>query len=66
LSLLPTHLSTPSSSARANPLLALKRSVLQGLMPVLDDPRRDVRKMAVDARAAWLRGVDDEADDDED
>jgi DNA repair/transcription protein MET18/MMS19 len=70
LSLLPTHLipslaSATASSTRANPLLALKRSVLQGLMPVLDDPRRDVRKMAVDARAAWLRGVDDEGDDDD-
>jgi DNA repair/transcription protein MET18/MMS19 len=50
------------SGLRTNPLLPLKREVLQGLMKVLDDPKRDVRKEAVDARAAWLRGVDDVQD----
>jgi DNA repair/transcription protein MET18/MMS19 len=49
-----------------NPLLALKRDVLQGLMKVLDDPKRDVRKEAVDARAAWIRGVDDIHEEDSD
>jgi DNA repair/transcription protein MET18/MMS19 len=63
LALLPKHISAGTS--RANPLLALKRDVLQGLMAVLDDERRDVRKEAVDARAAWLRGVDDVDDEDE-
>ena len=65
LLLMPAHISTISSS-RSNPLLALKRDVLQGLMKALDDPKRDVRKEAVDARAAWIRGVDDAHEDDSD
>ncbi|ETN37360.1 uncharacterized protein HMPREF1541_08351 [Cyphellophora europaea CBS 101466] len=64
LSLMPKHMT--GGSSRANPLLALKRDVLQGLMVVLDDPKRDVRKEAVDARANWLRGVDDAEDEDDD
>ena len=47
-----------------SPLLSVKGQVLRALRVVLDDPKRDVRKAAVDARGAWLRGVDD-ADDDE-
>ncbi|EXJ88711.1 hypothetical protein A1O1_05643 [Capronia coronata CBS 617.96] len=62
LALLPKYVS--STGTRANPLLGLKREVLHGLTGVLDDPKRDVRKEAVDARAAWLRGVDDITDDD--
>jgi DNA repair/transcription protein MET18/MMS19 len=65
LLLMPAHMST-SSDSRPNALLALKRDVLQGLMKVLDDPKRDVRKEAVDARAAWIRGVDDVQGDDSD
>jgi DNA repair/transcription protein MET18/MMS19 len=63
LALLPSHITT--SGSRTNPLLPLKRDVLQGLMRVLDDPKRDVRKEGVDARAAWIRGVDDPQDDDD-
>ena len=63
LTLMPKHVT--GSGSRANPLLALKRDVLQGLMGVLDDPKRDVRKEAVDARAAWFRNVDDPVDDDD-
>ena len=63
LTLMPPHIT--GSGTRTNPLLALKREVLQGLTVVLDDPRRDVRKEAVDARAAWIRGVDDAPDDEE-
>lgn len=34
------------------------------LLTALDDPKRDVRKEAVDCRAAWLRlGEGDEDDD---
>ena len=55
--------SSSSKSASANPLLSLKTNVLRTLTKVLDDPRRDVRKEAVDARAAWLRGVDELEDD---
>jgi DNA repair/transcription protein MET18/MMS19 len=62
LALLPKYVGTATS--KVNPLLALKREVLHGLTGVLDDPKRDVRKEAVDARAAWLRGVDDINDDD--
>jgi len=54
------------SGSRANPLIGLKREVLHGLTNVLDDVKRDVRKEAVDARSAWLRGVDDVQDDDDD
>jgi DNA repair/transcription protein MET18/MMS19 len=55
----------PSGSTIAlSPLLPVRNQVLRSLRFVLDDPKRDVRKAAVDARGAWLRGVDD-ADDDE-
>jgi len=66
LTLLPKYIA--ESTSRANPLLGLKRTVLHGLTNVLDDNKRDVRKEAVDARAAWLRGVDDvdDVDDEED
>jgi DNA repair/transcription protein MET18/MMS19 len=53
-----------ASGTQPNPLLGLKRDVLHGLMKILDDSKRDVRKEAVDARAAWLRNVDDVDDDD--
>lgn len=42
-----------------SPLLPVKAQVLRALRLVLDDPKRDVRKAAVDAMGAWLRGVDD-------
>lgn len=45
--------------AAISPLLPEKAQVLRSLRAVLDDPKRDVRKAAVDARGAWLRGVDD-------
>ncbi|EXJ56479.1 hypothetical protein A1O7_06823 [Cladophialophora yegresii CBS 114405] len=63
LTLMPKYIST--SGSRANPLLPLKTEVLHGLRNILDDTKRDVRKEAVDARAAWIRGVDDVNDDDE-
>ncbi|PYI03874.1 DNA repair/transcription protein [Aspergillus sclerotiicarbonarius CBS 121057] len=62
---------TPASSSDApaiakagklSPLLPVKYQVLRALRTVLDDPKRDVRKAAVDARGAWLRGVDDAPD----
>ncbi|OAL74570.1 DNA repair/transcription protein [Trichophyton violaceum] len=49
-----------------SPLLRLKKTVLRDLLCVLDDPKRDVRKAAVDARAAWLRNVEDETNDGDD
>ena len=61
LLLMPSHIK--GSGSRSNPLLPLKREVLRDLMKVLDDPKRDIRKEAVDARSAWLRGVDDVEDD---
>ena len=48
-----------------SPLLSEKSQVLRSLRAVLDDPKRDVRKAAVDARSAWLRGVDDAAEEDD-
>lgn len=62
LSLLPKNIKDKTP----NPLLPLKKEVLGGLANSLDDPRRDVRKEAVDARAIWSRSVDDPEDSDED
>ncbi|KAI5295599.1 hypothetical protein KEM52_000871 [Ascosphaera acerosa] len=45
-------------ASSVSPLLALKESVVYGLRPALDDPKREVRKAAVDARAAWYKEVD--------
>ncbi|EGC44724.1 DNA repair/transcription protein [Histoplasma capsulatum var. duboisii H88] len=55
-----------AASAKPSPLLPLKSVVLRSLKFALDDPIRDVRKAAVDARAAWLRGVEDLTGDEED
>ncbi|KAL2373193.1 DNA repair/transcription protein [Blastomyces gilchristii SLH14081] len=55
-----------AASAKPSPLLPLKHVVLRTLRFALDDPKRDVRKAAVDARAAWLRGVVDVEEDEED
>jgi DNA repair/transcription protein MET18/MMS19 len=63
LTLMPKYITATGS--QASPLLALKREVLHGLVDILDDSKRDVRKEAVDARAAWLRGVDDINDEDD-
>ncbi|KAJ5520880.1 Armadillo-like helical [Penicillium fimorum] len=70
LNLLATH-QVPGAAANArappgiSPLLPVKTQVLRSLRAVLDDPKRDVRKAAVDARAAWLRGVDDAPEEEE-
>jgi DNA repair/transcription protein MET18/MMS19 len=48
-----------------SPLLPEKTQVLRSLRAVLDDPKRDVRKAAVDARSAWLRSVDDAPEDED-
>ncbi|KAJ5371815.1 Armadillo-like helical [Penicillium concentricum] len=70
LNLLATH-QVPGAAANArappgiSPLLPVKNQVLRSLRAVLDDPKRDVRKAAVDARAAWLRGVDDAPEEEE-
>ncbi|KAJ5193311.1 hypothetical protein N7449_009453 [Penicillium cf. viridicatum] len=70
LNLLAMH-QVPGAAANArappgiSPLLSVKTQVLRSLRAVLDDPKRDVRKAAVDARAAWLRGVDDAPEEEE-
>jgi len=51
--------STTHPPPSISPLLPEKSKVLRSLRAVLDDPKRDVRKAAVEARGAWLRGVDD-------
>ncbi|GAM33708.1 hypothetical protein TCE0_013f00813 [Talaromyces pinophilus] len=53
------------AAAGVSPLLPVKNLVLRELLSILDDPKRDVRKAAVDARAAWLRGVEDQKEDDD-
>lgn len=57
---------TVAEKTQVSPLLRLKQVVLRSLRLVLDDPKRDVRRAAVDARAAWLRSVEDEKSDDDD
>ncbi|PYH72252.1 MET18/MMS19 family protein [Aspergillus vadensis CBS 113365] len=54
-----------AKAGKLSPLLPVKSQVLRALRTVLDDPKRDVRKAAVDARGAWLRGVDDAAEQDD-
>ncbi|KAL4989806.1 RNAPII transcription regulator C-terminal-domain-containing protein [Aspergillus falconensis] len=51
-------------AGKLSPLLPVRSQVLRALRSVLDDPKRDVRKAAVDARGAWLRGIEDAEDDD--
>ena len=43
-------------------LLPQLKTIDTGVAKVLDDPRRDVRKAAVDCRAAWLLLEDPEED----
>lgn len=56
---------TTGATSGVSPLLPVKNLVLRELLTILDDPKRDVRKAAVDARAAWFRGVGDVKDDDD-
>lgn len=68
LFLLASNQSPPAHNTRTpalSPLLPVKNQVLRSLRAVLDDPKRDVRKAAVDARGAWLRGVDDAPEEEE-
>ncbi|MCJ1246191.1 hypothetical protein MMC30_003396 [Trapelia coarctata] len=44
-------------------LLPYRRAVTRGMMTVLDDPKRDVRKEAVDCRSAWSNIDEPEEDD---
>ncbi|KAK2741913.1 hypothetical protein FQN57_005472 [Myotisia sp. PD_48] len=53
-------------ASAVSPLLPSKREVLRALVIMLDDPRREVRKAAVNARSAWLRNVEDKLDPEED
>ncbi|KKZ62697.1 hypothetical protein EMCG_00381 [[Emmonsia] crescens] len=61
-----TSSTAKATNAKPSALLPLKNDVLRTLKFALDDPKRDVRKAAVDARAAWLRGVEDIEGDGED
>ncbi|KAL4925479.1 MET18/MMS19 family protein [Aspergillus undulatus] len=63
----PTVDGAPAVAKRGklSPLLSVRKEVLRRLGAVLDDPKRDVRKAAVDARAAWLRGVDEVEEEDD-
>ena len=53
-----------AKAGKLSPLLPVKSQVLRSLRMSLDDPKRDVRKAAVDARGAWLRGVEDVPEED--
>ncbi|KAL4883714.1 RNAPII transcription regulator C-terminal-domain-containing protein [Aspergillus karnatakaensis] len=48
-----------AKAGKLSPLLPVRNQVLRALRFVLDDPKRDVRKAAVDARGAWLREVEE-------
>lgn len=61
----PADAGSKSPPPSISPLLPEKIQVLRSLRAVLDDPKRDVRKAAVDARSAWLRGVDDAPEDED-
>ncbi|KAI9819508.1 MAG: hypothetical protein M1827_006956 [Pycnora praestabilis] len=59
LSLNALHLfALPKTTIPITTLLPYKRQVIKSLMVVLDDPKRNVRKAAVDCRSAWER-IDD-------
>lgn len=57
---------TGGGGGKLSPLLPVKSHVLRSLRLILDDPKRDVRKAAVDAKGAWLRKVSDAPDEDDD
>ncbi|WEW58408.1 hypothetical protein PRK78_003876 [Emydomyces testavorans] len=44
-----------TGNAKPSPLLPLKNRVLKSLKLILDDPKRNVRKSAVDAHVMWLK-----------
>ena len=44
-------------------LLPYRRAVTRGMMMILDDPKRHVRKEAVECRSSWLN-VDEPDEDD--
>jgi DNA repair/transcription protein MET18/MMS19 len=54
-----------AKAGKVSPLLPVKNQVVRSLRLILDDPKRDVRKAAVDARGAWLHEVDDEPEDED-
>ncbi|KAH2757879.1 hypothetical protein KXV52_002918 [Aspergillus fumigatus] len=54
-----------AKAGKLSPLLPVKSQVVRSLRMILDDPKRDVRKAAVDARGAWLRNVDDAPDEED-
>ncbi|KAF4228180.1 hypothetical protein CNMCM6805_002298 [Aspergillus fumigatiaffinis] len=54
-----------AKAGKLSPLLPVKNQVVRSLRMSLDDPKRDVRKAAVDARGAWLRNVDDAPDEED-
>ncbi|RHZ57804.1 MET18/MMS19 family protein [Aspergillus thermomutatus] len=54
-----------AKAGKLSPLLPVKNQVVRSLRMILDDPKRDVRKAAVDARGAWLRNVDDAPDEED-
>jgi DNA repair/transcription protein MET18/MMS19 len=54
-----------AKAGKLSPLLPVKNQVVRSLRMILDDPKRDVRKAAVDARGAWFRNVDDAPDEED-
>ncbi|KAJ5675096.1 uncharacterized protein N7477_005030 [Penicillium maclennaniae] len=62
---IPVEAGSKNPPPSISPLLSEKAQVLRSLRAALDDPKRDVRKAAVDARSAWLRSVDDAPEDED-
>ncbi|KAL8993799.1 MAG: hypothetical protein Q9169_006070 [Polycauliona sp. 2 TL-2023] len=44
-------------------LLPYRNGIIKGILPVLDDPKRHVRKMAVECRATWTNMDEPDKDD---
>ena len=57
------YVGTKGSAIDETVVRNLRRGVVRGLLVALDDPKRDVRKEAVDARTAWLAGDDGDEED---
>ena len=49
---------------KGSSLLPYRRAVTRGMMTVLDDPKRNVRKEAVDCRSTWSNMDEPEEEDD--
>ncbi|KAL9111369.1 MAG: hypothetical protein Q9227_004246 [Pyrenula ochraceoflavens] len=57
LAAIPGSLGRAGEGKGERELIMIKATVVKGLVKVLDDPRREVRREGVKGRGAWLRGM---------